>query len=123
MGLFSNLFSKQACELCGKEVGALGRVKLRDNTYICKECRKETSAFIKLENYTLEEVKKHIEYMKKQNELYEKEFATLPKDKFDKALETGMEYATENRSKYTKISDGVEKNFMGKTFREFLEEK
>ena len=80
MGFFKNLFSKQKCELCGKEVGALSRVKLKDGTYICSDCRKDTSAFIKISKLTLDEVKKHIEYMKKQNEFYEAKFATL-KDK------------------------------------------
>lgn len=89
MGFFSNLFSKQKCELCGKEVGALGRIKLKDGVYICKECRKDTSAFFKPECYTLEEVKKHIEYMKKQNELYNKEFASLPKDKIKRYVHLG----------------------------------
>lgn len=77
MGFFSNLFSKQACQLCNKEVGALSRVKLSDGTYICSDCRKNTSAFINIQRCNLEEVKKHIEYMKKQNEFYEQKFATL----------------------------------------------
>ena len=45
MGLFSNLFSKQACSLCNTEVGALNRTKLKDGLYICKTCKKDTSAF------------------------------------------------------------------------------
>ena len=90
MGFFSNLFSKQPCELCSKEAGALGRVKLKDGLYICKECRKNTSAFFKPEQYTLAQVKKHIEYMKKENELYEKEFATLPKDKVQRIVRQGF---------------------------------
>lgn len=77
MGIFSKMFSKEPCQICGKEVGALSRVKLRDKLYICSDCRKDTSAFFKPELYTIDEVKKHIEYMKKQNELYNKEFATL----------------------------------------------
>lgn len=77
MGLFSNLFSKQTCELCEKEVGALSRVKLNDGTYICSDCRKNTSAFINIQKCTIDEVRKHIEYMKKQNEFYEQKFATL----------------------------------------------
>ena len=52
MGLFSNLFSKQACSLCNTEVGALNRTKLKDGLYICKTCKKDTSAFFKAENYT-----------------------------------------------------------------------
>lgn len=77
MGFFSNLFSKQTCELCNKEVGALSRVKLSDGNYICSDCRKNTSAFINIQKYTIDGVKKHIEYMKKQNEFYEQKFATL----------------------------------------------
>ena len=77
MGFIKNLFSKQKCELCGNEVGALSRVKLNDGTYICSDCRKDTSAFINIQKLSLDEVKKHIEYMKKQNEFYEENFATL----------------------------------------------
>lgn len=78
MGFFSNLFSKQKCELCSKEVGALSRTKLKDDTYICSDCRKNTSAFINIQRCTIDGVKKHIDYMKKQNEFYEQQFATLP---------------------------------------------
>lgn len=77
MGFIKNLFSKQKCELCENEVGALSRVKLKDGTYICSDCRKNTSAFINIQKLTLDEVKKHIEYMKKQNDFYEEKFATL----------------------------------------------
>lgn len=64
MGFFSNLFSKQACELCGKEVGALSRTKLKDGKYICSDCTKNCSAFYPAVRFTLEEVKQHMEYMK-----------------------------------------------------------
>ena len=89
MGLFSNLFSKQACSLCNTEVGALNRTKLKDGLYICKTCKKDTSAFFKAENYTLNQVQKHIEYMEKQYELYNKEFSSLPKDKIDRIVHLG----------------------------------
>ncbi len=89
MGFFSKLFSKETCELCAKEVGALARIKLKDGKYICKDCRKNTSAFYKPEKYTLEEVKKHIEYMKKQDELYHKEFETLSKDERERFVHLG----------------------------------
>ena len=46
MGFFKNLFSKQACELCSKEVGALSRSKLKDGKYVCYDCLKNSSAFI-----------------------------------------------------------------------------
>lgn len=83
MGLFGNLFSKQACGICGKEVGALSRTKLKDGNYICSDCKKNASTLFRFNQHDLEAVKKHLEYMKKANELYEKEFATLSEDKID----------------------------------------
>ena len=83
MGLFGNFFQKQACGICGKEAGALGRTKLKDGNYICKECGKNASRLFRLGYHDLDTTKKHLEYMKKANELYEKEFATLDKDAVD----------------------------------------
>lgn len=83
MGLFGNLFSKQTCGICGKEVGALSRLKLKDGSYICRDCGKNTSAFFDVGRHDLESTKKHLEYMEKANELYEKEFENLDKSKID----------------------------------------
>lgn len=84
MGLFGNLFSKQACAICGKEVGALSRTKLKDGNYICGDCRKNASRLFRLGYHDLEATKKHLAYMEKANELYEKEFAPLiDKDEVD----------------------------------------
>ena len=77
MGFFGNLFSKQACSICGKEVGALGRIKLKDKNYICRDCGKNASRLFRLGYHDLGATKKHLEYMKKANELYQKEFAPL----------------------------------------------
>ena len=90
MGFFSNLLSKQKCELCEKEVGALSRTKLQDGKYICYDCRKNTSAFAPIAKYTLDDVKKHIEYMKKQNEFYEKVFSKLPDNELVKCIKIGF---------------------------------
>ena len=81
MGFFSNLFSKQSCVFCGKEVGALSRKKMHDGNYICKECEKKCSAFIEPSRFDTEYIKQHMEYMKKQDILYKKEFETLEKEK------------------------------------------
>ena len=89
MGFFSNLFSKQPCELCGKEAGALGRFKLADGLYVCNDCRKNTSAFANVQKYNIEQLKKHIEYMKLQNEFYEKAFETLPDNKKERIVRQG----------------------------------
>ena len=78
MGLLSGLFSKEACAICGKEEGFLGRTKLNDGNFICTNCRKECSAYFQPVSYDIEQVKKHIEYMKMQEELYHKEYETIP---------------------------------------------
>ena len=74
------LFSKEECCFCNQKVGILSRKKLRDQTYICKDCEKNCSAFIDVSKFDSEYIKQHIEYMKKQDELYKKEFETLPKE-------------------------------------------
>ena len=35
------LFSKETCEFCSKQAGLLGRKKITDKKYICKECEKK----------------------------------------------------------------------------------
>jgi len=81
MGFFSELFSKQTCCFCDKQVGALSRKKLKDKNFICKECEKNCSAFLDPCRFDTEYIKQHIEYMKKQDILYKKEFETLDKKK------------------------------------------
>lgn len=80
-GFFSDLFSKQNCVFCEQQVGALSRKKLKDKTYICKECEKNCSAYIDVSKFDNGFISNHIEYMKKQNILYEKEVAPLDKSK------------------------------------------
>ena len=89
MGFFSNLFSKQACIFCEKEVGALSRKKLRDKNYICKECEKNCSAFLDPAAFDTEYLKQHMEYMKKQNILYSKEFEPIDKKQKDRIVHEG----------------------------------
>lgn len=89
MGFFSNLFSKQSCEFCGNQVGALSRKKLKDSKYICKECEKNCSAFIDPCRFDMEYMKEHMEYMKKQDILYKKEFEPLDKKQKDRIVHEG----------------------------------
>ena len=89
MGFFSDLFSKQTCCFCEKQVGALSRKKLKDKNYICKECEKNCSAFIDPARFDTEYIKEHIEYMKKQDILYKKEFETLDKKKRERFVREG----------------------------------
>ncbi len=90
MGFFSNLFSKQKCAFCEKEVGALNRKKLHDGNYICKECEKNCSAFIDPSRFDLEFIKEHMEYMKKQDILYKKEFEPLDKKQKERYVREGF---------------------------------
>lgn len=89
MGFFSNLFSKQTCAFCNNQVGALGRKKLTDKNYICKECEKNCSAFIDPARFDTEYMKNHMEYMKKQDILYKKEFETLDKKQKERIVREG----------------------------------
>lgn len=89
MGFFSNLFSKKTCSFCDNQVGALSRKKLKDDNYICKECEKNCSAFIDPCRFDMEYMKQHMEYMKKQDVLYKKEFETLDKKQKDRIVHEG----------------------------------
>lgn len=83
MGLFGKLFSKQACGICGSEVGALSRTKLIDGAYLCSVCRKNTSGFFVPNRFDLEDTAKHLKYMELIDQVYEKEFAPLDKSQVD----------------------------------------
>ena len=75
-------FSKKECFVCNEKVGLFSRKKLNDKNYICKNCEKMCSAYIEVSNFDSDFILKHIEYMKKQNILYEKEVESLDeKDK------------------------------------------
>lgn len=83
------LFSKETCEFCGKEAGLLGRKKLSDKKYICKDCEKNCSAFMEPSRFDTEYLKKHMEYMKKEDEVYKKAFETIDKDRKDRIVHEG----------------------------------
>lgn len=81
MGLFSKVFSKEACEICGKEEGILGRTKLQDGKYICSDCMKNTSSYFHAARYNFDEFKKHLAHMERENELYEKVYKEIPDER------------------------------------------
>ena len=98
MGFFSELFSKQTCAFCEKQVGALSRKKLKDKNFICKDCKKNCSAFLEPSAFDTEYLRNHMEYMKKQDVLYKKEFETLEKNKRERFVHEGyygLEFADE----------------------------
>lgn len=90
MGFFQNLFGKKTCALCGKECGLLKRDKIRNKEYLCSDCGNECSRYIRLSEYTLEEIRGHIEYMKKQERLYNEVYKPCPGKQLQPS--TGMRY-------------------------------
>lgn len=68
------LFSKEACAICGKEVGALKRTKIQNKEFICNECDDECSQYVDLYLLTKDDVISHIETMRMQEKLYAEVF-------------------------------------------------
>jgi len=64
MGLF-DVFKKQDCEICGKEVGMFGYKKLEDGE-ICKECVKKLSPWFEERRHsTVAQIKEQLAYREK----------------------------------------------------------
>ncbi len=76
MGFFQNLFGKKTCALCGKECGMMHRTKVKNGEYVCSDCTSQCSKFVRLSRLTTDEVRGHIEYMRRQNRLFEEVFST-----------------------------------------------
>lgn len=78
MGLgdfFKDKFGKKVCVLCGNECGMMSRTKLRSGDYLCDDCGNKCSRYVRLSEFTLDEVKGHIEYMKRQDRLFEEVYS------------------------------------------------
>ena len=67
---FKSRLGRQNCSLCGQECGVMHRTKLRGDGFVCSDCRRKCSRFIRLSEMTQEEVQEHIGYMEKQEKLY-----------------------------------------------------
>lgn len=73
MGLFDwfkKTFGKQPCAFCGNEVGMMKRTKIKNKEFICIDCAYGCSRHISKYRYTKDELLGHMEYMKKQDELF-----------------------------------------------------
>lgn len=68
---FKNKFGKQTCAFCGQEVGMLKRDKIKNDEFICHDCRHTCSRYIQVYRYTKEQLLDHMEYMKHQSKLVE----------------------------------------------------
>lgn len=97
MGLgdfFKNIFGKKNCALCGKECGMMHRSKIKNKEFLCDDCGNLCSKYIRLSELTLDEIKGHIEYMKRQNRLFEEVYSKEgKKDTYPSSLkEMGIEF-------------------------------
>ena len=55
------LFSKEKCFICGKEAGALNRIKIKSGEFICMDCRRKCHPFVHIAYLTKEQVEAQIE--------------------------------------------------------------
>ena len=68
---FKKRFGKQTCAFCGKEVGMLKRDKIKNDEFICSDCKRTCSRHIQVYRLTKDELLGHMEYMKRQGKLVE----------------------------------------------------
>ena len=85
MGLgdfFKKTFGKQVCTLCGSECGVMHRTKIKGGEFVCSDCVRQCSRYVRLSELTKEEVSGHIEYMKRQEKLYKECFENAKRETF-----------------------------------------
>ncbi|MDO4961196.1 MAG: DUF4428 domain-containing protein [Eubacteriales bacterium] len=87
------LFSKETCAVCGKQVGALSRTKMKSGDYICGDCPKKLTAFIQPNQITLDDYKRLVG-----GELQAAEDAYTGTSCFDVELGSGGDYGYMNYS-------------------------
>ena len=68
---FKKRFGKQTCAFCGKEVGMMGGDKIKNDEFICSDCKRTCSRYIQVYRFTKDELLGHMEYMKRQGKLVE----------------------------------------------------
>jgi len=64
-------FGKQVCAFCGNEVGMLKRTKIQNKEFICNDCGRGCSRYIQKYRYTKDALLGHMEYMNRQEKLYQ----------------------------------------------------
>ena len=73
MGLgdfFKNIFGKKTCAFCGGECGMMSRTKIKGDEYICGKCDDMCSFHIQKYRFTKDELRGHMEYMKRSDRIY-----------------------------------------------------
>ncbi len=89
------LFSKNPCTFCGKSVGFIKGKKIKGGEHICDDCERKCSAFIDVSKFDKNFLADNMEYMKKEDILYKKEYEVLDKSEIKKFknIETGIVFA------------------------------
>ena len=67
---FKNIFGKKTCAFCGGECGMLNRTKIKGDEYICGKCDDMCSFHIQKYRFTKDELRGHMEYMKRSDRIY-----------------------------------------------------
>ncbi len=83
---FKKKFGKQTCALCGSECGVMHRSKIKGGEYICNICERQCSEYIRVSEMTKDEVAGHIEYMKRQEKLYQDVFEKAKTETYPSAF-------------------------------------
>lgn len=86
MGFLKNLFGKQVCTLCGEECGAMHRTKIKGGEYVCSNCAKKCSAYVRLSEMDKGEIEGHIEYMNRQEKMYQELFMNAKRQLFPSTI-------------------------------------
>ena len=68
---FKKTFGKQVCAFCGQEAGMMKRDKIKNDEFICSDCKRTCSRHIQVYRLTKDELLGHMEYMKRQGKLVE----------------------------------------------------
>lgn len=96
MGIFQKIFGKEQCTLCGAECGALHRTKIKGGEYVCNDCARKCSAYVRLSEMDKAEVDGHIEYMRRQEQLYQQLFVNARLETFPTGVtKQGITFADE----------------------------
>ena len=122
MGLgdfFGNIFGKKTCALCGNECGVMHRSKIKNKEFLCDNCGNLCSKYIRLSELTLDEIKGHIEHMKRQNRLYDEVFSKEGKKSLCPSTLTdmGIEFCDDLGMFYIRYRSDTSRGKMKELFR------
>ena len=116
MGLgdfFKNIFGKKTCAFCGGECGMLNRTKIKGDEYICGKCDDMCSFHIQKYRFTKDELRGHMEYMKRSDRIYKEvalagEMTEEQQVEIQKNMNAMDDANTGGLAEYTRRADAAE---------------